>query len=439
VKSAAGIVLAIAVVAITAAQSQSVWSTPSAAEIAAIYPDIDAFYIDLHRNPELAFHETETAKKLSARLQAMGYAVTNGVAGTGVVGILQNGPGPTVMLRTEIDALPVEEKTGLAFASQARGKNAAGELVPVMHACGHDIHMAAWIGTARLMSEHRKDWRGTLMLVGQPAEEVGSGAKAMIEDGLFTRFRKPDFALSVHDDDTLPAGQIGFHAGYFRANADTLSMTIFGRGGHAAAPHNTIDPVVIAANIILRLQTIVSRENNPIDPAVITVGSIHGGTQGNVIPSEVKLELSVRTYTAQVRARVLASIERVAKAEAMAANAPKPPLIETLQFNPAVYNNPELTLRLSAALRKNLGEENVVEMPAKMTSEDFAHYSLAGVPSALLHVGAIDPVKLKTARETNVPVPAPHSATWAPEREPTLKGAIRAEVTELLELFRSGA
>ncbi len=259
----------------------------------------------------------------------------------------------------------------------------------------------------------------------------------MIKDGLFTRFPKPDFALSLHDDDTLPAGRIGYHPGYFRANIDTIAITILGRGGHGAAPQNTIDPVVIAAHTIVRLQTIVSRENNPADPVVVTVGSIHGGAQGNVIPSEVKLELAVRTYTAEVRSRVLAAIDRIAKAEALAANAPQPPRVERLRFTPAVHNNPELTLRLAGALQRQLGEENVVEMPAKMTSEDFSEYGLAGVPAALLQIGAVDPVKLASARQSGVPVPAPHSPMWAPMLDPTLKSAIRTEVTELLELFRA--
>jgi hippurate hydrolase len=414
----------------------SAWTTPSSAEIDAVYPDVEALYFDLHRNPELAFHEKRTAATLAARVKALGYDVSTGVGGTGIVALLKNGPGPTVMLRTELDALPVEEKTGLPFASKVVVKNDAGENTPVAHACGHDLHMSAWSGTARLMMEHRQQWHGTLMLVGQPAEEGGAGASAMLKDGLFTRFPKPDFALSLHDDDTLTAGQIGFHPGYFRAISDRVSITVVGRGGHAAAPQNAIDPIVIAARTILALQTLVSRENNPTDPIVITVGSIHGGTQANIIPDEVKLELSVRTYTEEVRKRVLASIKRVAEAEATAANAPRPPLVEVRLGTPAVYNDPELTLRLAAALRKTMGEGRVVEMPPKMTSEDFSQYGLAGVPSALLHVGAVDPAKLALARRTGIPVPAPHSPEWAPELSPTLKAAIQAETTELLELFR---
>jgi hippurate hydrolase len=419
------------------AQSGARWTTPTPAEIDAIFSDVDALYIDLHRSPELAFQEVQTAGKLAARLKALGFDVTTGIGKTGVVGILKNGAGPTVMLRTELDALPVEEKTGLPFASTVVTKNAAGQVTPVMHACGHDLHMAAWAGTARLMAEHRDRWSGTLMMVGQPAEEGLGGARAMLTDGLFTRFPKPDFALSFHDDDTMPAGTIGYHAGLFRAMSDTVTITVYGRGGHGAMPHNTIDPIVLASRIVLSLQTIVSRENNPVEPIVITVGSIHGGTQANVIPDEVRLQLSVRTYTDEVRARTFAAIRRVAKGEATAAGAPKEPLVETPERgNPPVYNDPALTLRLAGALKKGLGDASVVEMPAKMTSEDFSEYGLAGVPSALLHVGAVHPGKLAAARQSGIPVPPPHSPEWAPEREPTLKGAIRAETTALLELFR---
>lgn len=420
------------------AQTRAPWTTPTQAEVDAIYPDVESLYIDLHRNPELAFQETQTSAKLSARVKALGFDVTTGVGGTGIVAVMKNGPGATVMLRTELDALPVEEKTGLPFASRAVVKSADGQSIPVMHACGHDLHMAAWAGTARLMAEHRDRWHGTLVMVGQPAEEGGGGAAAMLKDGLFTRFPRPDFALSLHDDDTMPAGTIGYHPGYFRAMSDKVTMTIYGRGGHAAMPFNTVDPVVLAARIILALQTVVSRENNPLDPVVVTIGSINGGTQANVIPDEVRLQLSVRTYTADVRTRTLAAISRIAKGEAASAGAPREPQVDApVKPNyPPVYNDPALTLRLASALKKNLGEANVIEMPQKMTSEDFSEYGGAGVPSALLHIGAVEAAKLAAARRTGIPVPAPHSPEWAPEREPTLKGAIRAEVTELLELLR---
>ena len=431
------IITALTSVVVSGQTSGNRGTTPSSAEIEAIYPDVETLYKDLHRNPELAFQETQTAAKLAARLKALGFEVTTGVGKTGIVAIMKNGAGPTVMLRTELDALPVAEKTGLPFASSVTTKNTAGQLVPVMHACGHDIHMSAWAGTARVMAEHKDRWRGTLMLVGQPAEEALGGAVAMLEDGLFTRFPRPNFALSLHDDDTMPAGTIGYHAGLFRAMSDRVDITVYGRGGHAAMPHNTIDPVVLASRIVLSLQTIVSRENNPSDPVVITVGSIHGGTQGNVIPDEVKLELSVRTLTPQVRTRTLAAIRRIARGEAEAAGAPREPLVTAPAVAPLpVVNDPALIARLAGALKIALGDQNVLEMPAKMTSEDFAQYGASGVPIALLHIGAVNRVKLEESRKTGIPVPAPHSPEWAPEHEPTLKGAIRAEVTALLELLR---
>jgi hippurate hydrolase len=399
----------------------------TASDLDRIYPGIEALYMDLHANPELAFEEKETAAKLADRLKAFGYEVAVGVGGTGVVGLLRNGSGPVVMLRTELDALPVTEHTGLRFSSRKPG---------VMHACGHDLHMAAWTGTAQWMAEHRSQWHGTLMMVGQPAEEAGGGASAMLKDGLFTRFPKPDFAIGLHDDDTLPAGQIGYHPGFFRAAADFLDVTIFGRGGHGAMPQSTVDPVVTAARIVLAWQTIVSRENDPQSPAVITVGVIRGGTKNNVIPDQVLTQLSVRTFDPQVRKHVLESIARIARGEAAAAGAPREPLIEpTKGMNAveAVYNDPELTLRLAAALKIGMGPDKVVEMPAKMTSEDFAEYGRAGVKAALLHIGAVDAAKLAESRRIGVPVPAPHSPQWAPAREPTLKAAVQAETIALLE------
>lgn len=410
---------------------------PSSQQVNAIYPEIEKLYVDLHQNPELAFHEQRTAAELAERVKALGYEVTTGIGGTGIVALLKNGPGPTAMLRTELDALPIEEKTGLPFASTVRTKNAAGETIPVAHACGHDLHMSAWVGTAELMAQNRQRWHGTLMLVGQPAEEIVSGAAAMLKDGLFTRFPKPEYALSLHDEPTLPAGVVGFHPGFFRASADTLEVTIFGRGGHGAAPHTTVDPIVIAARTILGWQTIVSRENNPMDPAVITVGSIHGGTVANIIPEQVKLSLTVRTFNPEARKRMLAAIEREAKGEALAANAPKEPLVEVKGGTDAVNNDPELTRQMVAVLRTALGPKNVVEMPAQMGSEDFSQYGLAGVRAVLLHIGAVDAAKLEASRQSGVPLPTLHSPQWAPEREPTLKAAITSETAILLDLLKS--
>jgi hippurate hydrolase len=408
---------------------------PFADQINRDYPAIESLYRDLHQHPELAFNERETAAKLAARAKELGFEVTSGVGGTGVVALLRNGAGPTVMLRTELDALPVQEKTSLPFASKVTAKNAAGETVPVMHACGHDLHMSAWYGTARLMAQNRKAWSGTLMLVGQPAEETVSGAAAMIKDGLFTRFPKPDYALSLHDDSSLPAGVVGYHPGAFRASSDAVNITVFGQGGHGALPHETRDPVVMAARIVLALQTLVSRENNPLDPVVITVGSIHGGTQGNIVPDQVKLQLTVRTFGEAIRKRVLASIAREAKGEAMAAGAPKEPLVEINYGVNPVFNEPALTERMAGAVRGALGDKNVVEMPAKMTSEDFANYGQAGVKAILLHIGAVEPGKLADAKQRGVPLPGPHSPQWEPDFQPTVKAAIATETAVLLDLF----
>src|SRR6202167_5354371 len=333
---------------------------PSSKEVDAVYPSAHDLYIDLHKNPELSSHETQTAAKLATRLRSLGYEVTEGIGGTGVVAILKNGAGPTVMLRTELDALPVEEKTGLPYASTVRTKDDGGVNVGVMHACGHDIHMASWMGTARIMASTRTRWRGTLMLIGQPAEEDGDGAKAMLADGLFTRFPRPDYAVAIHDDARYPAGIIGYHAGPLLANVNSVKITIFGRGGHGARPESTVDPIVIAARTVMALQTIVSRETSPFDPAVVTVGSIHGGTRPNIIPSEVTLELSVRSLSDAVRTHLLNSIARITKAEALAAGAPREPLIEMTEGSYALVNDAAMTKRVAAALLRELGARQVM-------------------------------------------------------------------------------
>jgi amidohydrolase len=375
-----------------AAQTRpAVWTTPSAEQVNAIYPEVESLYFDLHRTPELAMHEQQTAAKLAERVKSLGYEVTTGVGGTGIVAVLRNGQGPTVILRTDMDALPVEEKTGLPYASQVLVKSNSGTSIPVMHACGHDIHMSSWFGTAKLMATNRDRWHGTLILIGQPAEETGEGAPAMIKDGLFTRFPKPDFALAIHDSANQPVGQVGFTPGYALASADSVDITIFGRGGHGGRPQNTIDPVVIAARTVLALQTIVSRENNPLDPVVITIGTIHGGTKNSIIPDEVKLQLTVRSYKPEVRKRLLASIERVAKGEAMAGGAAQEPLVKVTPAANAMYNDPALTKRLVATLRGVLGQANVVEVEPTMVFEDFAEFNLAGIPSAEFWVGGVEP------------------------------------------------
>ena len=411
-------------------QAQSV-----AAEVDAVYPQSETLYIDLHRHPELSLHEQQTAAKLAAGLRGLGYAVTSGVGRTGVVGILKNGDGPVVMLRTELDALPVEEKTGLPYASTVRTKDDNGVDVGVMHACGHDIHMASWMGTARIMASTRTRWRGTLMMIGQPAEEDGDGAKAMLADGLFTRFPRPDYAVAVHDDARDAAGLIGYHAGPLLANVNSVKITIFGRGGHGARPESTVDPIVIAARTVLALQTIVSRETSPFDPAVITVGSIHGGTRPNIIPGEVNLELTVRSLSEEVRQHLLSAIERIAKAEAAAAGAPREPLVEVSEGGYALVNDPATTQRVAAALVRELGPQQVRDTPPEMVSEDFSEFQRAGVPTLMLRVGAVERSKYDAAMKTGAALPSLHSALFIPDREPTIKAAVAAEVIMLRELM----
>src|SRR5260370_35681400 len=301
---------------------------PAFKEVEAVYPEAHALYLDIHQNPELSSHEVQTAGKLAGRLRGLGYEVMEHVGGTGIVAMLKNGAGPTVMLRTELDALPVEEKTGLAYASKVRTKDDAGRDVPVMHACGHDLHMAAIVGTAAIMAHSKGMWHGTLMLVGQPAEETISGAKVMLDDGLLTRFPKPDVAVAMHVGNLLPAGAVGIVSGIYNTNADSLRITIYGKGGHGSAPHTAIDPIVIAARTILALQTITSREVKPGEMAVVTVGYIQAGTKNNIIPDLAQLGLTVRTRNAESRKQILPAIARITKAEAQAAGGPPEPLIE---------------------------------------------------------------------------------------------------------------
>jgi amidohydrolase len=405
-------------------------------QVNAVYPKIEQLYIDLHSHPELSLHEQQTAAKMADQLRGLGYDVTTGVGGTGVVALLKNGAGPTIMLRTELDALPVEEKTGLPFASHVHTKDDAGSDVAVMHACGHDIHMASLVGTAALMAENRQSWHGTLMLIGQPAEERVLGADAMIKDGLFTRFPKPDIAFAVHDGNNLPAGKLGFASGYSLTSADSVDIVIYGKGGHGAMPQTTVDPVVIAARTVLALQTIVSREINPQDPAVITVGSIHGGTKRNIIPETVKLELTVRAYKPEVRKHLLDAIARIARAEAEAANAPRPPEVTVLESTAAMYNDPKVVDRAAAALRRQFGADNVVQNPPGTASDDFAEFAQAGIPSAMFSLGAADPEKFAESKKTGVPLPSNHSSFFAPDYNPTLHTAVLAETTVLLDLLK---
>jgi len=418
------------------AQSQSPISSK---EIDAVYPAAHDLYLDLHQSPELSSHETQTASKLAARLRALGYEVTEAVGGTGVVAILKNGAGPTIMLRTELDALPVEEKTGLPYTSKVHAKDDSGHDVPVMHACGHDLHMAALVATADIMAHSKQTWHGTLMLIGQPAEETISGAKKMIADGLFTRFPKPAIGVALHVGNELPAGQIGITPGVYDANADSLRITIYGKGGHGAAPQSTIDPIVIAARTILALQTIVSREVKPGDMAVVTVGYIRAGAKNNIIPDQAELGLTVRTYKAEVRKQVLAAIARITKTEALAGGAPQEPLIEHLETTDSVYNDPALAQRLRAPLEAALGKQNVIATEPITPSEDYAFFVEQGIPSLYMSLGGADPQKYAEAKSAGTSLPSNHSPFFAPDVAPALRTGIEVEVTVLRSLLNGAA
>ena len=402
-----------------------------------IYPDLDRLYQDLHQNPELSWHEEKTAAKMAARLRELGYEVTTGVGKTGVVGLLRNGQGPTVMLRTELDALPIEEKTGLPYASKIVTKNDAGDNVSVMHACGHDIHMTSWVGAATLLARSKDQWHGTVMMVAQPAEEVVSGAAAMIADGLYTRFPKPDYALAVHDNGLLPAGQVGVVPGFALANMDTVDITIYGKGAHGASPHRSIDPVLIAAKTVVALHNIVSREIDPLDPAVITVGSIHAGTKSNIIPDQAKLQITVRSYKDEVQKQLLAAIARVARGEALAGGAPREPLVvvDPHGTTHSMFNDEALTKRLANVLSRTVGEANVVSFPKIMGSEDFSEYGHAGVPAVLFWIGATEPATFATLKSKGMSPPSNHSALFAPDRERTIRTGVTVLTAGAMELL----
>ena len=414
-------------------------------------PSLVSTYKTLHAAPELSHYEKATSAFIADQLRAFGYEVTEHVGRYpadrpqwvpyGVVAVMKNGDGPTVLVRTELDALPVEEQTGLPYASKTKGKNDDGEVVSVMHACGHDVHMTSLLGTAKALAELKDQWRGTLIFIGQPAEESVYGAKSMLAGGLYTRFPKPDYCLALHDTPDLEAGKVGYTPGYALASATVVEVTIRGRGGHGSRPEATKDPIVAAAEFVMALQTIVSRENSPFDPAVVTVGSIHGGTRPNVIPDEVRLQLSIRTYKEEVRQRIVAAIERIAKGVALTEGIPedRAPIVHSQdEVAGATYNDPQLTEHLAAAFQKALGADNVVKMPPIMASEDFGVLGLEGhqIPTCEFWLGAIDPAKLEESRHTGKPIPSLHSSLWAPLPEPTIRTGVKAMTSAVLELMK---
>ncbi|MBV9696835.1 MAG: amidohydrolase [Gammaproteobacteria bacterium] len=410
------------------------------AEADAAYAKAFGLYVDLHQHPELSGAEVHTAARLATELRALGYTVTEHFGGTGVVAVLVNGPGKTILLRTELDALPVQEKTGLPYASTVHAKDPAGREVSVGHMCGHDLHMSALVATAGIMARSRDTWSGTLVLIGQPAEETVGGAEGMVHAGLFTHFPRPDAVLALHVGNELPAGTVGVVEGVYNTNADSVRLTIYGRGGHGSAPHTTVDPIVIAARTILALQTIVSREVKPGEFAVVTVGYINAGTKNNIIPDEAELGITVRTRSTEVRKHVLAAIKRITEAEAQAGGAPRPPKVE-LSYEAAdlVYNDPALARRLRGALEQALDPAHVVTQEPITASEDFSVYVEQGIPGFYLSLGGADPQKYAAAQSGGPPLPSNHSALFAPDIDPALHTAITAEVAMLREMLPRSA
>jgi hippurate hydrolase len=397
-------------------------------------PELVELYQHFHTHPELSLHEKETAARVASEWKEAGFEVHSGIGGHGVVGLLKNGDGPTLMLRTDLDALPVTEQTGLVYASKVRVADDSGSDVGVMHACGHDVHITNIIATGRYLAENKEDWSGTLMLIGQPAEERGAGARAMLDDGLFEKFPKPDFAVALHVDATLATGKVGVRGGYAMANVDSVDVVVRGKGGHGAYPHTTVDPIVQAAQLILALQTGVSREISPLEPAVITVGSIHGGTKHNIIGDSCHLQITVRSYSDEVRKKLLEGIERKAKGIAIGAGAPEPS-ITVSEGTPSLKNDEELTARLAKLFQDKLGKENVVTSDMTMGGEDFSEYGRVGVPIVMYRLGAVDGARLARFKELGQEPPSLHSPVFYPDVEEALATGVATMCAAALDLL----
>ena len=410
--------------------------------LAADMPELMELYRDLHANPELSFEEHETAAKLAARMRALGFEVTEGVGRTGVVSVMRNGDGPTVLLRADMDGLPVVEQTGLPYASTQTATPASGVTTGVMHACGHDTHMAGFIGAARLLVDHKDRWQGTLVMVLQPAEEIGLGALAMLDDGLYTKFPKPDYALAFHDAAApAPAGTIGYTPGYALANVDSVDITVKGIGGHGAYPHTTVDPVVLASAIVMKLQTVVSRSSSPLDPAVITVGSFHAGAKHNIISDEAKLQLTVRSYSNESRQLLLDGIRRVARGEAITAGLPEtlmPEITVEDPYTPSTFNDPDFSESIAAGFRQRFGDERVMEWPAVMGGEDFSQFRRAApedVKSMIFWISGTPQPLLDRLEEDGTPLPSLHSPFWAPDAEKVIATGAEALASAAIRLM----
>lgn len=404
-------------------------------------PSLMTLYRDLHANPELSLEEVKTAAKLAAEFKKSGYEVTTGVGRTGIVAILKNGPGPVLALRADMDGLPVPEQTGLPFASKAMGKTREGQATPIMHACGHDTHMAALVGAARRLAAARGSWSGTLILYAQPAEEIGLGSKAMLDDGLFTRFPKPQSVIAFHDAAGIKAGTIGIRSGYALANVDSVDLTIRGVGGHGAYPQTTRDPIVLAARIVTALQTLVSREVDAQDAAVVTVGSFQAGAKHNIIPDEARLLLTVRSYSAETRKLLLDGIARIAKGEAIAAGMPEDhmPIMKVKdEFTPSTFNTEPLTGQMKAVFENRFGKERVIDTPAVMGGEDFSRFYLAdkSIQSLIFWVGGVPAADFEKAGGDPTRLPSLHSPFWAPDAEQVISTATEAMTAAALEILK---
>ncbi|ACA87643.1 M20 metallopeptidase family protein [Shewanella woodyi] len=409
--------------------------------VAQAMPKLEKLYLHLHQNPELSYQEKATGQRMAKELSKLGFEVTDNYGGYGVVGIFENGEGPVVMIRADTDGLPIIEETGKSYASTVTTTDVAGKTVGVMHGCGHDIHMTSMIGAAEQLVKQKNNWKGTLMVVAQPAEEVGGGAKAMLKQGLFKQFPTPDKVLGLHVSASIPAGKVAVVSGYALANVDSVDITIKGKGGHGAYPHLTIDPVVLAARTVLALQTIPSREISPLEPNVVTVGSIHGGSKHNIISNEVKLQLTLRSYNPEVRLQQIAAIERLTKGIAVSAGLPDElmPLVyvhndETV---PSTYNNPELAAKVKASIELEVGKANVVDADPVMAGEDFGLYgrTAEAVPITLFWLGAVEPAKYEASLDSGVSLPSLHSSQFAPDYPLAISTGVRAMTRSAIDLF----
>ena len=426
--------------------STNLWSQDATTIAKAIdedYAYLEDLYKHYHLNPELSFYEFNTSKRMATELEKVGFEVTTAFGGTGVVGILKNGAGPTILVRADMDALPIIEETGLPYASTVMTEDESGSTVGVMHACGHDIHMTVWTGAARQMAAMQDQWKGTLIFIGQPAEERSGGAKAMLKEGLFEKYAQPDYGLAIHVSSDMAAGKVGLCPGYAMANVDMVDITVHGIGGHGAAPHTTKDPVVLASRIVIALQTIVAREVNPLEPAVVTVGAIHGGSKGNVISNEVKLELTLRSYSDDVRNALIEKIKRIGNGVAMSAGLEEsmyPEVVVRDEYTPSLFNDLALTKRMERVFGAAIGADNLEQVPPKMVGEDFGRFGRTepAVPILQYWLGAVNPKTVEAAKASGSILPPLHSSKFAPLPEPTIKTGVLSMTAGLLDLLKNG-